>query len=488
MALLLPALSLAPAHAAAKCLGHIATIVGTTADNELTGTKAADVIVGLGGDDTISGLGGNDLLCGGGGADVIFGYAGRDTVSGDAGADQLSGGPGHDSISGGNGDDFVNYHPSSGPVHVDLLNGVATGEGTDELSSIESIFGSIFDDQLIGSDKSNVIEALDGDDEVRAGGGVDLIYDGVGLTSQGTDGDDVSDGGASYDAVVFSFSPNPVVVDLEAGSATGDGTDQLIGIEGVWGSPFGDDLKGDDGLNLFLGRGGDDTIDGRGGGDAAAFWFAPSGVTADLTTNSASGFGEGTDEIVNIEALLGSVGFTDHLTGDDHDNLLDGDGANDTIIGGGGNDWLVGGTGDDDIDGGLGEYDLADYSNTAFLETVAAVRVDLGVGSATGQGTDDISGIEAVMGSSLDDRLTGDAVPNFLFGNDGHDTLDGLAGDDFLDGGVGPDTASGGDGLDNCIATSSVSACEGSQAAPQHPVLEIAGEIARVRRLIRRHI
>lgn len=484
--LIAAAFPLSAAEAAPTCLGRRATIEGTAGDDQLTGTDKADVIVGSRGDDVIQGFAGNDLICGGDGVDAIFGDGGRDRVSGDDGDDQVAGGDGNDEISGGKGADYVNYFVAPGPVRVDLAQGSASGDGIDEIDSIENIFGSVFGDELIGDAAPNSIAPLDGDDQVAAGGGIDLIFDGVGPGSEGTDGNDSFSGGASYDGVLYSSSPNAVQVDLADGRATGNGTDDLMELEGVFGSDFSDTLSGDEGRNLLLGRGGNDVLDGRGGGDAVAYWFAEGQVTADLSSSSGSARAEGTDQFANVEGLLGSVFFGDSLTGDDADNLIDGDGANDTLNGAGGNDWLVGGTGDDVIDGGPGDYDLVDHSNTAFLEVVAAVRVDLAAGTSTGQGTDTITSVEAAMGSSLEDRLEGDAATNYLFGNAGDDKIAGLAGGDFLDGGAGPDEATGGPGADNCVAADRKTSCEGRQSAPTHPVLKEAAVIERLRRSFRR--
>jgi Ca2+-binding RTX toxin-like protein len=56
-------------------LGHEATIVGASGDDDLIGTEAEDVTVGFEGDDRVDGLLGDvrDLICGGTGADTLEG-------------------------------------------------------------------------------------------------------------------------------------------------------------------------------------------------------------------------------------------------------------------------------------------------------------------------------------------------------------------------------------------------------------------------------
>jgi uncharacterized delta-60 repeat protein len=63
-----------------RCLGHKATIVGTSGRDDLTGTPRRDVIAALGGADKVRGLGGADLICGGPGKDKLSGGAGRDRI------------------------------------------------------------------------------------------------------------------------------------------------------------------------------------------------------------------------------------------------------------------------------------------------------------------------------------------------------------------------------------------------------------------------
>jgi Ca2+-binding RTX toxin-like protein len=87
-------------------------------------------------------------------------------------------------------------------------------------------------------------------------------------TFQSEDGNDTIDGGGGVDFASFFLSPGPVTVDLAAGTATGEGTDTLTGIENVNGSgDFGDTLTGDTQSNVLLGSGGDDSVSGGDGDD-----------------------------------------------------------------------------------------------------------------------------------------------------------------------------------------------------------------------------
>jgi large repetitive protein len=88
-----------------------------------------------------------------------------------------------------------------------------------------------------------------------------------------------------------------------------------------------------------------------------------------------------------------------------------------------------------------------------------AVTANLNTGTATGEGTDTLIGIENLIGSRQNDNLTGDAGSNVLHGSAGDDILSGDAGDDTLNGGEGADTLDGGKGSDTCDGESEVN-CE----------------------------
>jgi len=126
--------------------------------------------------------------------------------------------------------------------------------------------------------------------------------------------------------------------------------------------------------------------------DIASYFFSAAAIDANLSTGSVTG--EGTDTLTGIEVLEGSR--DDTLTGDE-----------------GGNSFMPG-DGDDIIDGGGGLTDEVSYFYSA-----NAVTVDLGGGTATGEGTDSITGIESFYGSPFDDTIVGDANPNELWGGAG---------------------------------------------------------------------
>ena len=247
-------LAIAPtAGAAETCRGLAVTIPGGPGDDVLIGTVDADVIHGFGGNDIIEGLDGDDVMCGGDGNDILRGGAGGDT---------LDGGPGIDRVT---------YIGTSGGVTVDLWKGTAFGAaGTDTLVALEHATGTGYADNLYGDAQANVLNGLGGDDYIFARVGHDTVIGGAGNDHiRGGPGNDLLDGGPGRDFVSHVRAAGSVVVDLWAGTATGEGTDQLISFEHAKGSAHADILRGTAGPNRLWGYGGPDRLVGRGGVDWA---------------------------------------------------------------------------------------------------------------------------------------------------------------------------------------------------------------------------
>jgi len=158
----------------------------------------------------IQGGQGNDLLTGGALADTISGGAGNDTLNGGSGNDSLSGGDSNDLLAGGAGSDVLDggpgvdiasYLTSSAGVTVDLATG--TGAGGDAagdkiltsggVSTIETVIGSNFGDNITGEAQNNTLQGLKGNDTLRGGSGNDIVF--------GGDGNDVLDGGDGNDSL-----------------------------------------------------------------------------------------------------------------------------------------------------------------------------------------------------------------------------------------------------------------------------------------------
>lgn len=189
-----------------------------------------------------------------------------------------------------------------------------------------------------------------------------------------------------------------------------------------------------------------ETLNGGLGNDTVAFLAASSGVTANLTSGTATGHGN--DTLLNIENLTGST-YGDSLTGDANANILYGLAGNDTLMGEVGDDTLDGGDGDDTLNGGDG-IDTASYTNDT-----DRVLIDLTNNLArqewngtSGTTLDTLSSIENAVGSAYNDVIHGSAGANLLQGGNGRDNIQGWAGNDTLEGGLDDDLIFGGDGDD----------------------------------------
>jgi Ca2+-binding RTX toxin-like protein len=352
----------------------------------LRGTEGADVLTGAGEDDTIYGFGGADTLRGGAGDDVLAGNEGNDKLYGGDGDDYILGGPGDDLIDGGAGNDWAAYEDATAGVTVDLTKTGAQntgGGGRDTLVGIENVYGSDFNDTLIGNAENNMLVGGKGADTLSGGKGDDTL----------------------------------------------------------WGSEGNDTLDGGDGDDYLVGGAGDDIIKGGAGWDWSSYEDATAGVTVDLTkTGQQDTIGAGKDTLSGIEHLYGSK-FNDVLTGDAGDNYLWGDAGDDKLYGGKGDDHLSGGAGVNIIDGGEGwdtvDYAWSDKGVTINLSGAPAPQISIP------PGVDTLISIEAAMGSAHNDYIVGNDAENYLFGDAGDDVIFGIGGHDTLDGGDGNDILRG---------------------------------------------
>ncbi|MFO1329537.1 MAG: calcium-binding protein [Rubrivivax sp.] len=384
------------------------TLVLVSTDFAATATLAANVENGLVSPGSATAT---LTLIGNSGFNLLTGSAFGESIVGGDGDDTLVGGGGNDTLDGGNHSfnsfDFVDYRGAPGPMVVNLGAGTATGEGNDTLLNIEAVLGSTFGDSI------------------TTGAAMPLTF------VQPGGGNDTISGLGAFDILDYGTAPGPIVFvpgAALAGTATGDGTDSYTGIEGLFGGPSNDTITGSSGNETIRPRGGNDVADGGAGIDRIDYRNATGSVTVSLVTNRSDG-ADGVDTLAGFENVRGSLNFADTLTGDAGPNLLDGSGGNDSLVGNEGDDTFVGGDGNDTLEGGSQVFwDTADYTSSA-----APVNVDLTAGTATGQGTDKLVGIEAVWSTTGNDTLTGNnADLNLFWPNLGNDIVDGGDGNDFI--------------------------------------------------------
>ena len=321
-----------------------------------------------------------------------------------------------------NADGTFDYDPNgafdylpAGETALDSFEYSLVGGGTATVAI--TVGGIDSDDTLPGTSGDDAIDGGEGDDTIHAGAGNDTLGGGEGndlLYGEAGDdhlsggaGNDLLDGGTERDTASYAAASGGVTVTLAtpgiAQDTLGAGTDTLVSIENLEGSPFGDQLTGSGEANLLHGLEGDDVIHGLSGADRIYG-------------------GDGNDE------LIGGIGF-DRLEGGEGNDLLYGNLGDDILVGGNGIDTLYGNDGADTLYGGDGDDML-----------IGGVGEDVLRG---GQGADTISGgvgADSIHGQWGDDEISG---------GEGDDMIDGGDGDDILDGGIGFDTIYGGNGADD---------------------------------------
>jgi Ca2+-binding RTX toxin-like protein len=200
---------------------------------------------GGGGNDVLIGNIGANILNGGAGNDRLYGGSGNDTLYGGAGNDILRGGAGADILDGGTGTDRADYTRSSAGITANLISGAVSNGDT--LISIENIYGSRYDDILLGSNAANTLYGGAGFDQLVGGGGNDRL--------EGQAGNDLMFGGDGNDIM-----------------GGGDGLDTLFGDAGndtIYGGNDNDYIEGRAGNDVLWGDAGDDQIFGGAGNDYA---------------------------------------------------------------------------------------------------------------------------------------------------------------------------------------------------------------------------
>jgi Ca2+-binding RTX toxin-like protein len=121
-------------------------------------------------------------------------------------------------------------------------------------SANDTITGTAGDDVICGGKGNDTIMGLSGNDILRGEGGVDKLFGGL--------GDDTLDGGKGLDTANFSQAPALVNASLATDTAVGEGSDILMGVENLVGSPYNDTLTGSVANNTINGGGDADTVSG----------------------------------------------------------------------------------------------------------------------------------------------------------------------------------------------------------------------------------
>jgi Ca2+-binding RTX toxin-like protein len=429
-------------------------LIGSTFGDTLRGTDDFNLIT-----DSGVGVGATALSQ----TDSLFGYGGNDSILVTRGTPAAAVAT-NINLDGGDGDDFIELR--GGTLSVALATNVAglsassTGgtqtymalgaTSNDRNIDVVTVDGGAGADRIVLSGvASATVNAGTGADivsismrgvttvnnyQITLGTGADIIQFGVG-----------SNAAASTDVLVTARTSR--VTDFEAGNA-GDKfemTDFLsrgvlagsgyVAANGAFAS--GHMRLVQSGTDLLL------QTDRDGAGVANSFvtvFTISNGYTGGFTAYNFDGF-IGNLTLTGIgnldEKLIGATG-NDVLSGGNGNDKLVGLAGNDTLDGGDGDDLLRGGVGDDTLIGGIG-IDTATY-----VDAISGVTVNLGAApglqSSGGAGSDTLSGIENLVGSTFNDTLIGDTGANQINGGTGDDSINGRGGNDMLFGEGGADT------------------------------------------------
>ena len=371
--------------------GGVDTFTGDV-PRDVHGSEFPDVLRGSDRGETFLGRAGNDRIDGGGGKDRLrFGFSPRFAayldvqdlrVDLDAGTatgtfngapfsysisniERVEGGTGNDvirgaldEVRGSPGDDRIVFTDSTGNTYgeVDYWrlpgngirvtlegNGATVDKGSDGTDTIEGIAALLVGDGfgLYGTSSNDVFNLTLRDQWMQVGG------------LAGNDTFNLSGCGCRID---YGSAPGGIHVDLGAGRARSDGyggTDTYSGR--VWeirGSHFTDTIIGSANDESFIGRRGNDTIDGGGGFDRLRFDRGGQTI-GNLVVSLSEGTATGT---WNGQAFAYRISNIEYVRGGSGDDILIGDAGNNRLRGGAGRDQFIFGR-------GHGEDVIDDFTN-----------------------------------------------------------------------------------------------------------------------------
>ena len=356
--------------------GNTASLIenanGGSGNDSISGNQAYNVLHGNAGNDTIYGLGGFDDLYGEQGDDSLYG--------GDGDADYLWGGLGADRLDGGAGvGDLARYDYATAAVRVDLSDASTnTGEAAgDTYFGIEGLFGSNYDDILIGDANGNSLSGGVGNDQLFGQAGIDFL--------SGGDGNDTLDGGAGVDTMIGGKGNDIYVVDAvgeqtvenanegydtvysSVSHALFSNIEQLIltgsgNIDAI-GNDLDNRLIGNDGSNTLYGGAGIDTMIGGKGNDI----YVVDAVGEQTVENANEGYDtvysmvdySASDNIEQIISLSNNASSST-LIGNNLDNRISGHAS--------GGDYLFGNAGSDTFvfsSATIGYDTIVDFHNSS---------------------------------------------------------------------------------------------------------------------------
>jgi Ca2+-binding RTX toxin-like protein len=338
-------------------------------DGETDTLRSIENIVGTGGSDTLTGNGEANMLAGGSG-----------------GADTLSGGGGNDRLIGGG---FTTTTTYSAPSQPDITKPQSTNNG--------SIATAV-----------NTAGAYDVDANPNITNSTSLPHATINATAAG--------GAVEYYRIDVTAAGTQAIFDIDG---TGTLTDSILELVDSTGALLArnDTGPGDPGTTV--------NDDGY-----ITYTFANPGTYYVVVGRWISGQAAAQPMLAGQTyqlhiSLQGAAPLTTTITANNTSSAV--------LDGGDGNDFLQGTIANDTLNGGDGN-DTASFAYAFSGGSTTGVTVDLNVQGAAqntvAAGSDTLTGIENLIGSSLNDTLTGDGADNVIEGGSGNDALAGGGGVD----------------------------------------------------------
>ncbi|EQC2552487.1 Ig-like domain-containing protein [Enterobacter sichuanensis] len=153
---------------------------------------------------------------------------------------------------------------TTGKAHDSYVLTAESGTAANNTTGNSGIIGTGYNDTFFGSA---------GNDTYNGGGGWNQIVSGKPVWSEK----------AGMDVVDYSRSTTAINANLWTGTATGNGTDKLLSIEGLVGSSQQDTFTDNSANNVFEGRGGNDAFYLVNGGNDTLMYKVLAGMTNDST-------------------------------------------------------------------------------------------------------------------------------------------------------------------------------------------------------------
>ncbi len=433
----------------------MATLNGTSGNDNLVGTSSADVLNGLAGDDVLQGLGANDALDGGTGTDTaiysgpLSNYAIYRVNSTMSWIGDLSGANGFDTVNNVESLQFSDQTVPGSYQNFNPLNYIASygdlinAYGTDQAAGFSHYIANghaegrttTFDPLRYTASYGDLIAAFGANTSAATSHYITNGY------AEGRT--------ANFDALGYIASYGDLIAAFGANTSAATSHYIMNGYAEGRTTTF-------DPLRYIASYG--DLI--------APFGANTSAATSHYITN---GYAEGRTTTFNAEQYLANYAEMQYQFGTDTaaatrqfilqgfaqgrtdvpivtGALISGLVGSDTLWGFAANDTLNGGLGADSMFGGLGnDTYVVDNSGDAVTELLNAGTdlVQSSVSYTLGTNVENLTltGTSAINGTGNADNnvMTGNSMNNILTGNAGNDTLSGGLGNDTLTGGAGAD-------------------------------------------------